>query len=388
MNVVVIGGAGRVGARVVSELAKVSDANIVIADRNKPRDGSFEFVELDLADGESLRRAVRGAQVVVNTSGPFDRWGTVVLDAAIECGVDYIDVCDDPAPTIELLKRDEAARNAGVRAVVGLGISPGMSNLLAVVAARQLDSVDLLTTFWGRPGDGKDLDEATEFANSMASAFEGGRAAFTHLIAQAAAEIPVWRNGAAAYEPAWRAAYRVTTSDGETGLYRVIGHPEPVTLPHTVASRDCINIGTIEEGADRLLLPYLDRVGAGELSETEALGAIAADLRAHPEKLVTERVGDPIKAFVGVAATGEKDGAQTGIVVLPGGSVDGSMSLETARPAVVGVLVLSDVPVGVHSPETAFDPDKYLTAYSDTYWGGAEAYVVDVAGPTAVERVE
>lgn len=389
MKVVVVGGAGRVGRRVVSELAPHEGVSAVVADRVRPDDAGQPFVGIDLGDPASIRSSIEDADVVINTSGPFDRWGAVVLDAAIAVGTHYIDVCDDPEPTLDMLKRDRAAKQAGVRAVIGLGVSPGVTNYLAMVAASNLDTVDLLATFWGDPAEGVGREEAAARAEALAKAFETGRAAYTHLIAQTSSEVPVWRGHAAIRERAWRRAYRVSTSRGQTGIYRVIGHPEPVTLPRTVATRDCLNIGTVDAGTDRLMLPILDRVAANELDPEQALAEIARELRENPEGIVTERRDDPLPRKIGAAAVGIGDGRRDGVVVFPGGPVDGSMSLETARPAVVGALHIDEVPPGVHSPEDAFDAGAYMAHYARLYWGdGAPPYIVDRAGASAVIEVE
>ncbi|MFD6454989.1 saccharopine dehydrogenase NADP-binding domain-containing protein [Nocardia sp. NPDC060220] len=388
MKAVIVGGAGRVGTRIAQELSRHPHVEVRIADRIPPKDPSLAYVEVDLAEVTTLDAAMRGADVVVNTVGPFDRWGTVVLDTAIANGVNYVDVCDDPAPTAELLDRDDAARAAGVRAVVGLGMSPGLTNLLAVVATRQLGSVDLLATFWGDPGEGKSPAAAERMAASMASAFEEGRAAFQHLIIQASAEVPIWRDGERARCRAWKEAYRVTTSSGATALFRLIGHPEPATLPRAVDVRECINVGTIDAGADRLMLPVLDQVNRGEIDVSAALTLLAAQLREKPQVLATPRVGPALSVFGGAAATGERDGRRSGVVVLPGGPVDGSMSLETARPAAVGVLNIHSAELGVHAPEAAFDAEDFLKWFSDTYWDGVPGFIVDEAGPDAIVRVE
>jgi hypothetical protein len=385
MKIVVVGGAGRVGRRVVSELQPHKDISVIVADRARPDDPGQKFIAVDLADSASLRSAFDGADVVINTSGPFDRWGTVVLDAAIDVGTNYIDVCDDPEPTLEMIGRDAAARKAGIRAVIGLGVSPGVTNYLAVLAARNLDTVDLLTTFWGDSAEGRTREQATERALGLAVAFEEGRAAYTHLIVQTSSEVQVWRDHAPVKERAWRRAYRVSTSRGETGIYRVIGHPEPVTLPNTLRTRDCLNIGTVDAGADRLMLPVLDRIIAGEIDAQEALREMARQLRENPASIMTERHGDPLPRKIGAAAVGERDGRRDGVVVFPGGELAGSMSLVTARPAVVGALHIDEVSIGVHSPEDAFDARTYLGHYARLYWDAdTEPFTIDRAGPSAV----
>jgi len=379
MKIIVLGGSGRVGKRVVDELTTRSTHSVTVADRDQPHFPVSHFVPLDLSDSTGLAEAVAAHDVVVNTTGPFDRWGTTVLDAAITAEVDYVDVCDDPEATLGLLGRNDAARRAGIRAVVGLGVSPGLTNYLGIVAARQLTEVDTVATFWGDSREGMDVETATTYGNQLAAAFAGGRAAYTHLILQAAAEVPIWRDGAPVHERAWRRGFRVRTSAGETGVYRMIGHPEPVTMPRTVPMSECINIGTVNVVTDRMMLPLLDRVHDGDMTPNEAITQLAQQLAANPAALATTSQGASLPRMIGAVATGRAGRQRCEVIAFPGGPVDGSMSLETARPAVVGVLDIADAPIGVHAPESAFDAERFLTRYAEIYWDGAAPYLLDSA---------
>ena len=56
--------------------------------------------------------------------------------AAIEAGAHYLDICDDWEPTLDMLELGERARARGVTAVIGMGASPGLTNLLAMKAGK------------------------------------------------------------------------------------------------------------------------------------------------------------------------------------------------------------------------------------------------------------
>lgn len=388
MKIVVVGGSGRVGRRIVSELAQHSNVEITVADQIAPERAEQQFVRVDLSKPKELAEAINDFDLVINSVGPFDRWGTVVLDAAIATQKDYLDVCDDPLPTLELIARHEAAEQAGIRAIVGLGVSPGLTNFLAVIAAQQLENTNTLVTFWGDSAEGKSIEWAKQQAAGLAKSFDQGRAAYTHLIIQASSEVPVWKEGEKATERAWKRGFRVTTSKGETGSYRVIGHPEPVTVPHQVATTNCYNIGTVGAGTDQLMLPVLEQVIAGNLDTDGALQEIAQTLRENPEVLATPKLGSPLPRNIGAAAVGKSVMGEDGFVVFPAGPVDGSMSLETARPAVVGALNIKNVPLGVHAPEAAFDAKDFMQKYSDIYWGGIDPFIIDHAGINALKEEE
>ena len=156
VDVLVIGGNGRVGASTVRWLNRLScccgvgtPLRIAIGGRSR---ANFEavrnrldlpelmFVPVDLEAGmASLVSAVRGARLVVHTAGPFQgRSQPDLLRACIEAGVAYCDVCDEFALSrnAKTLSKDAAA--AGIPALVSCGIWPGVSALMAAEAVQQL----------------------------------------------------------------------------------------------------------------------------------------------------------------------------------------------------------------------------------------------------------
>lgn len=152
------GGMGRMAASIASSYGDLGE--LVIADIDLPA-AERVVAELapsartrlraaciDVTDAVALRALLGGAQVVLNTTGPFYRLGTAVLEACISTRCHYIDICDDWEPTIKLLSLNDQAKAAGVLAIIGLGASPGVSNLLARVACDRLDRVDDLYTAW------------------------------------------------------------------------------------------------------------------------------------------------------------------------------------------------------------------------------------------------
>lgn len=69
------------------------------------------------------------------------RLGAPVLRAAIEAGLHYLDINDDSESTEAMFEMDQEARRRGITAVIGIGASPGMSNLLAVTVMEEPDEV-------------------------------------------------------------------------------------------------------------------------------------------------------------------------------------------------------------------------------------------------------
>ena len=70
--------------------------------------------------------------MVVNCAGPFYKTAVAVARAAVEAKVNYIDICDDYEATEILFASDidQAAKEAGITVLTGMGSDPGTNNVL------------------------------------------------------------------------------------------------------------------------------------------------------------------------------------------------------------------------------------------------------------------
>jgi lysine 6-dehydrogenase len=150
MRVVVLGGAGAMGAAVSADLAACADvADLVIADIDVAKaealaeavGGPARAAPVDLADRERGLALLEGADVLVNCTSftLFDR----VIELAVEAAVDYADLISEPT---EAQRRSVA--HAGITAISGLGASPGLTNVLVAHAARWLDELEEAHISW------------------------------------------------------------------------------------------------------------------------------------------------------------------------------------------------------------------------------------------------
>jgi saccharopine dehydrogenase (NAD+, L-lysine-forming) len=159
-HVVVIGGYGGVGRKVVRELVK-SDlfSELVVAGRHpeNAREVAAELAEskvkvsverVDADEEQSLLQVMDGADLVVNLAGPYDKIGVKTVKAAIKAKIDYVDVNDNVAATQEVLALDKAAIAAAVTVLIGCGVSPGLTNIFARYGADRLDEVDEIHSAW------------------------------------------------------------------------------------------------------------------------------------------------------------------------------------------------------------------------------------------------
>ena len=157
-KIIALGGAGHIGSCGVRELVKrAPEIEVVIADYDLEKaqmlvaevGGKASAAQIDATDFKSLVQLIKGAEVVVSTVGPYYRFGEQVVKAAIAAKTPVVDICDDGDATEQILALDGEAKKAGISVIVGMGCTPGITNLMAKRGADKLDSVDDIDTSWG-----------------------------------------------------------------------------------------------------------------------------------------------------------------------------------------------------------------------------------------------
>jgi len=141
LNVVVLGGYGNFGKRIVENLAGIESINILIAGRNLSK--SLALIEklnttsiaklsplvIDIsADSFKEQLASVTPFLVIHTSGPFQGQDYRVPKACIECGSHYIDLADDRRFVCDITTLDNQAKENGVLVVSGASSVPGLSS--------------------------------------------------------------------------------------------------------------------------------------------------------------------------------------------------------------------------------------------------------------------
>ena len=179
---------------------------------------------LDVRDRAALVALLRGAEVVVNAV----QYGfnLTVMEAALEAGVPYLDFGGLFHMTRRQLAMDGAFRESGLLAIPGLGQVPGVSNVLAMEAAADLDRVDsiLIRDGWrdltiGGPELSFTWSPST-FLDEMvfpAMVFEGGQ--YREYPPMSGVE-----------------EYDFLPPVGRTKVYRVL-HSEAATLPDSLKAK-------------------------------------------------------------------------------------------------------------------------------------------------------
>jgi len=133
----------------VNDLLDHTDAQFVIASRQSPRHPRsgprLVHVRSDLNDIASVRTTLAGAAVVVHCAGPYQSQPPTLLRAAIESGVHYVDLAEDPEFVRQTLIFHEAAKRVHVAIVSGASVVPGLTALLA--QSLHFERADSIRTF-------------------------------------------------------------------------------------------------------------------------------------------------------------------------------------------------------------------------------------------------
>jgi len=302
-------------------------------------------LELDvLTEPDRLRELALDVNLVANFEGPYHRTGTTVLEACIDARCDYLDVCDDAAATVALLERDAAARAAGIRALIGMGASPGLTNVLVRAARDWLGDADEVSLSWV-----VDASDANDAALQH----------FWHIFC------PVEADGLRLPVPAWEELELRTVEFPEPlGERLVVGlaHPEPITLPRFLGIETVRSFGSVIPEDSLIVNWALARLGASDdegarlaLNGSEAsVPAIASSL--HRRYLETRAPTAYLGGGLVVDVWSGEEGVRFASADRTG------MEESTAVPAAAGIILMLEAgpeEPGVWSPE-CLDPVEFF----------------------------
>ena len=161
MHIIVLGGAGAMGRIAVRTLTEYADIDqITIADYNEERahevatslhSSNILVKQIDVNDEERLRALLRGADVVLNAVEYV--FNLPVLKACIQEKVHYADLGGLFHMTRRLMNMHDEVSAAGITAILGMGGTPGVTNVLARAAVDKLDRVESIKVQLGCSDD-------------------------------------------------------------------------------------------------------------------------------------------------------------------------------------------------------------------------------------------
>jgi len=353
MRIAVLGGAGEIGRYVVEHLLERSDSSVVIADlredsgnrlakRLGPR-ASFQLV--DAGRARTVIRAVERCAVAINCIGPAYRFALPIARAVLDAGVSGVDICDDSTPVEGLLALDDKARRRGLVYLMGMGWSPGVTNLLALKASRQLDRTERIDIRW--------LGSAADAS---------GQAVIKHLLYCVSGSVPCFRGGKWIRVPALSEPETVQFPYPLPALSVAhTGHPEQLTLPRSIAVDDVTCKGTV---VPRMAMEAVRLASRLQLTRDDIAIDKAASLIHRAGGLLNpsllRRLSGTDQSAARVDVTGVKAGQRRVVSY----SLADRIQRMTAVPAAAAALRIVRGAVGslgVLPPEEAVDPDPFLS---------------------------
>lgn len=375
------------GSVVVNDLVNSRIEEVVVADYNLERakevaerytgqKSKVSALFVDANDHKSLVNVMKGAEAVASAIGPFYKYGVKVLKAAIDAGVNFVDINDDYDATRDSLELNDQAKRAGVTTIIGLGASPGITNMLAKLGANKLNRVDEIHTSWavslGEEGGG------------------GGSAATDHWFHCITGKVPTYRDGKWVNIPAGSEP-EIVDFPPEIEVFHV-GHAEPVTIPRYIKGVKVVtNKGGLSPSWVNQVFFNLVAFGFSSTKPLEVKGVpiapreftlklLGAILDFAPPETLTRIVEDISETgAVGglrVDVKGEKDGNPTRLIYRLGVTRPemATMGGSTGIPLSIGaqMLVRGEVKAkGVFAPEGCVDPEAFLVELKKR---GAEIY--------------
>lgn len=362
----VILGAGHVAASVARILAATGGyGEMVIADLDleKATEVAEEVgaiaAQFDAADTASIAAVITGADVVFNAVGPFYRFGLPIVRTAVECRVDYVDVCDEFDTAAALIRDtdlDAAARAAGISVVFGMGYAPGITSLIAAWAVETLDTA-----------------HSVDVAMAVPYTLKMGATINEHMLHSMSGNVAQFLDGEIVDVPAWgdprpfafSAPFDTTVDMG------YMGHPEGITIgTYLPGVRNAtVRFAWFEPEANELWQRY-EKLGLTSARADRRLPVPPRRYLAHfmdtPEgqrALAVESAGMPGTAMQ-IVAHGELDGEparvtfETQVVYTGRGGQDPTP--HAAAAAVRAMLEGTITRTGVMSPEACIDPEPFV----------------------------
>ncbi len=391
-RVTVLGGGGAVGSIATKTLAssgvfsdiRVADIDMAAASKTvkEAKGANVTAVEFSAESPDSIRKAINGSAVVLNCVGPFYAYGPGILETVIEAGMNYVDVCDDFDATQALLAMDDKAKKAGVSALIGMGSSPGVANVLVRFCADSLlDQVETVDVYHAHGGEKME-----------------GAAVVKHRIHSMKMDIPIFLNGQFAAVKLFEESGRALEEETEfqnVGTYRVYAypHPETITLPHYLKGvKRVTNLGLVLPPAYAELIKGMVRLGVTDEEPIEVGGQKVIPLDFAVAFILAQRRGlmkeagitEPMGCLK-IVVKGHKNGGRNTYIFSMSSRGQG-MGEGTGIPAAIGAMIMATGKIkekGVLPPEACVNPmDLLELAKTSVKTAGGKGF------PIVVEHID
>lgn len=355
----VLGGAGDMGSAAVRDLVFSGVERVIVGDFNKVAmeklvervkggDTEVEGTYVNVNDKKNLIDAIVQSDLVINTVGPFYKYENTVVDATMEAGKDYVDICDDHDATLRVLEREKEIAKGKSRILIGMGWTPGITNVLARAGYDSLEATTDINIGW-----------------SGSAADASGIAVISHVFHAVTGEVPMYLDGKLEYVPARQFKREIDFPEPISRLETYfVGHPEPITIPRYLKGVNNVTLrgALTPDWQNHLVSQFADigltedkvvKVGNVEVSSRDFLASFV-----HQTMEQFKSGGVEVSGFW-VEVIGQKDGKKTTIEF----SGADKMQKLTGWSASIGAQDISrnkNLRPGLYAPEGAIDPSFFI----------------------------
>ncbi len=156
MKFVVLGGTGMMGRIAVRDLFESDRRNEVVlagTDLKRTEEAASKYgsrvtsAAVDVRDHAAVSKLLSDADVAVNCVQYY--FNLDVMEGALKAGTDYLDLGGLYHMTRKQLKLHDRFKKEGNTAILGVGSTPGITNILAAYGAGMLETVDSIDIRFG-----------------------------------------------------------------------------------------------------------------------------------------------------------------------------------------------------------------------------------------------
>ncbi len=162
MTVLVLGASGQIGAYTVQDLIEFCGEKDVVASSRKMANvkkamddlklgKKVKLLELDANDVPKVLETIKKEKVTSVVNCAWYQTNLGVMDACLKGGATYTDLGGFFDTCLKQIDLHKKWKDAGINATIGLGSTPGMTNVAGAAGAKRLDSVDSIDIVcaWG-----------------------------------------------------------------------------------------------------------------------------------------------------------------------------------------------------------------------------------------------
>ena len=340
-NILIIGGYGAVGQVLAQTLADKFPGQIIVAGRSYKKadalaqdsDGKIKPYQLDLNTAHENPEILEGVAVVVMC---LDVPDMRFVQQILQRGIHYIDITADGAILQQIEALADVAKTGDSTAVLSVGLSPGLTNLLARYAQTQFDTLNRIDI---------------HILLGMGEAH--GSAATRWTVQNLNADYTVFENGVPRPVSSFtehRSAH-FPDSFGKRDVYRFDFSDQHV-IARTLNIPSVSTWITFDLALTATLMAFLCRTGLSKLLRYTWLEDMTV-------KLSRSFQYGSDKFVLQVEASGEKNGRfQTHTAAITGNGQSRATGLVTAQ--VVERVLSEDIPVGIFHSEQLFEPLPFI----------------------------